>query len=123
MKEKEYIGLDDIDGNPIAEGDVVFGFAQDYEGEELLLDDQDEQELGGLDGMAFGLEDFRVFLKDHSKPLPVADIPLFKGEVVWDTEMLAYHVRMIEVYEDWKEGAPCCVAMGGGAYAYQIVPE
>lgn len=118
---KEPIGLDDIDGNPIYEGSIVFGFNQDYEEEELELDDQDEQELRGLDWEA--LTDVRVYVQDKDKPLPIADVPLFKGEVVWDQEMLAYHVRMLEVCDDWKEDAPCCVPMGGGVFAYQIVPS
>lgn len=59
----------DIDGNDIKLGDRVFVFNQNYE---IISEDCS-------DGVP-------VVLEDHTKPLPLADTPLFVGIVYWCKE-------------------------------------
>ncbi len=92
----------DIDGNPIHEGDRVWGFAKNYECS--LVDDS-----GNIP----------VYEEHRDKPLPIADVPLFKGVTYWSEDMLAWWVRLDWLAPKW-ETKPCAVQMGGGGYAYQL---
>jgi hypothetical protein len=96
--------INDIDGNPIHEGDRVWGFAQNYESR--LVDDS-----GGIP----------VYEEFHDKPKPVSDVPLFNGAVYWSEDMLAWWIKLDWVTPAW-ETQPCAIAMGGGSYAYQKQP-
>lgn len=92
----------DLDGKFIYEGDEVFGYSQNF----------------AIKG-SFELGDISVLEEDHSKPLPVADDPRFRGEVVWCDEMLAYQIKVSELIGKW-ETQPSRIMMGGGHYAYQL---
>lgn len=93
--------IDDIDGSPIHEGDEVFAFAQEFRS--TLIDDS-----GGIP----------VYEEDASKPLPVKDVPLFRGIVEWSADQLAYLIRISWVCPQWGL-APSTIGMGGGSYVYQ----
>lgn len=101
IMNQEFI-INDMDGNPIHEGDRVWGYAQEYAS--TLVED------GPVP----------VYEEDHDKPKPVRDVPLFKGQTYWSEEMLAWYVKLSWICDAWKDGAePCALAMGGGSYAYQ----
>ncbi len=88
--------MKDIHGKPLAAGDRVLVYAQRYER---------GQEAGG------------VWVVNQARPLPLADIPMARGVVAWDEDLLAWVVRYEWVCRDWsgKAGAQ----MGGGDYAYE----
>jgi hypothetical protein len=88
--------MKDIYGNTLAEGDIVLVYPQRYES---------EREAGG------------VRVVDQTKPLPVADVPMARGVVAYDEDLLAWIVRYEWVCREWsgKAGA----LMGGGEYAYE----
>jgi hypothetical protein len=96
--------MKDIHGNALAEGDTVLVYAQRYER---------VREAGG------------VWVVDQTKPLPVADVPMARGRVAWDKDLLAWTVRFDWVCEAWQGKA--AVQMGGGEYAFeaiqQVLPE
>ena len=86
----------DIHGNTLTEGDTVLVYPQRYER---------EREAGG------------VWAVNQTRPLPVADVPMAKGVVAFDEDLLAWVVRYEWVCHEWsgKAGA----MMGGGEYAYE----
>ena len=86
----------DIHGNTLTAGDIVLVYPQRYER---------EREAGG------------VWAVDQTKPLPVADVPMARGVVAFDEDLLAWVVRYEWVCREWngKAGAQ----MGGGEYAYE----
>jgi hypothetical protein len=88
--------MKDIHGNALTAGDTVLVYAQRYER---------VREAGG------------VWVVNQTRPLPVADVPMAKGRVVWDEDLLAWMVRYEWTCETWsgKAAAP----MGGGEYAYE----
>jgi len=88
----------DMHGNTLAEGDKVLVYPQRYER---------EREAGG------------VWVVNQARPLPVADVPMAKGRVVWDEDLLAWVVRYEWVCREWsgKAGAQ----MGGGEYAFERI--
>jgi hypothetical protein len=88
--------MKDIYGNTLAEGDTVLVYPQRYER---------EREAGG------------VWVVNQARPLPVADVPMARGVVAYDEDLLAWVVRYQWVCADWsgKAGA----LMGGGEYAYE----
>ncbi len=90
--------MKDIHGNALAEGDTVLVYGQRYER---------QQEAGG------------VWVVDETKALPVADVPMARGVVAYDDELLAWVVRYQWVCPEWsgKAGA----MMGGGEYAYEKI--
>ena len=90
--------MKDIHGNPLKAGDTVLVYAQRY---------KREREAGG------------VWVVDQTRPLPVADVPMAKGRVVLDEDVLSLIVRYELVLEDLsgKAAAP----MGGGEYALEKI--
>lgn len=86
----------DIHGKPLRPGDRVLVYVQRYEREQ------------GVDG---------VWVVDQTRPLPVADVPMAWGKIVWDEHLLTFVVRYGWVCEAWegKAAAP----MGGGEYAFE----
>ena len=86
----------DIHGNTLSAGDTVLVYPQRYER---------EREASG------------VWVVNQARPLPVADVPMAKGRVVWDEDLLAWVVRYEWVCEAWKGKA--AAQMGGGEYAYE----
>ena len=88
----------DIHGKRLMQGDIVLVYPQRYER---------EREAGG------------VWVVDQTKPLPVADVPMAKGRVVWDEDALAWIVRYEWVCAEWKGKA--AAQMGGGEYAFEII--
>ena len=88
--------MKDIHGNTLAEGDAVLVYPQRYER---------EREAGG------------VWVVNQARPLPVVDVPMAKGRVVWDEDLLAWVVRYEWVCEAWTGKA--AAMMGGGEYAYE----
>lgn len=90
--------MKDMHGNRLTQGDTVLVYPQRYER---------QREAGG------------VWVVNQTKPLPVADVPMAKGRVVWDEDLLAWIVRYEWVCADWngKAGA----LMGGGEYAYERI--
>ncbi len=88
--------MKDIYGNALAEGDTVLVCPQRYER---------EREAGG------------VWVVNQTRPLPVADVPMARGVVAYDEDLLAWIVRYEWVCREWsgKAGA----LMGGGEYAYE----
>ena len=88
--------MKDIHGTKLKAGDRVFVYAARYER---------QREASG------------VWLIDQTRPLPVADVPMARGRVVWDDYLLAFVVRYDWVCDEWsgKAGA----LMGGGEYAYE----
>jgi len=88
----------DIHGNKLSNGDEVLVYQQKY---------QRTQESDG------------VWNADQNAPLPVADIPMARGTIEWDEDLLTYLVRYNWVANDWegKAAAP----MGGGEYAYERI--
>jgi hypothetical protein len=88
----------DIRGNTLAEGDTVLVYAQRYER---------EREAGG------------VWVVNQARPLPVADVPMARGVVAYDEDLMAWVVRYEWVCADWsgKAGA----MMGGGEYAFEKI--
>lgn len=95
----------DLNGEPIFEGDEVFGYNQSYAVKAT-------HEVGGV----------TVVEEDHTKPLPVADVPRFKGVAEWCSYMLAYYIKVTELIGEW-ETEPSSILMGGGHYAYQLSPK
>ena len=88
----------DIHGKPLAAGDTVLVYPQRYER---------QQEAGG------------VWVVDQTKALPVADVPMARGQVVWDEDLLAWIVRYEWVCPEWSGKA--AAMMGGGEYAYEKI--
>ena len=90
--------MKDIRGNTLAEGDTVLVYAQRYER---------EREAGG------------VWVVNQARPLPVADVPMARGVVAYDEDLMAWVVRYEWVCADWsgKAGA----MMGGGEYAFEKI--
>ena len=86
----------DMHGTKLKAGDRVFVYAARYER---------EQEASG------------VWVVDQTRPLPVADILMARGKIVWDDYLLAYLVRYDWVCEAWRGKA--AAPMGGGEYAYE----
>jgi len=100
----EPIGLNDIDGKPIHEGDEVLIFVQEYKSEKISGDEFDGTPL--------------VYVVDTDKPLPVSDIPMARGIVAWNPSVLAYEVQYSWKCPQWSDGASSA-RMGG--YAYQVI--
>jgi hypothetical protein len=88
----------DIHGKPLAAGDTVLVYPQRYER---------HQDAGG------------VWVVDQAKALPVADVPMARGQVVWDEDLLAWIVRYEWVCPEWSGKA--AAMMGGGEYAYEKI--
>ena len=88
--------MKDIHGNTLTAGDTVLVYPQRYER---------QRETGG------------VWVVNQARPLPVADVPMAKGRVVWDEDLLAWIVRYEWVCEAWTGKA--AAQMGGGEYAYE----
>lgn len=88
--------MKDIHGKPLAAGDRVLVYAQRYER---------EQEAGG------------VWVVNQARPLAVADVPMARGVIGWDEDLLAWVVRYEWVCEAWTGKA--AAQMGGGEYAYE----
>ncbi len=88
--------MKDIHGNTLAEGDTVLVYPQRYER---------VREAGG------------VWVVNQARPLPVADVPMARGQVVLDEDLLAWIVRYEWVCPEWsgKAGAQ----MGGGEYVFE----
>lgn len=106
---REDTGARDIRGRPIHEGDEVWLYAQEYD---KTLENPDDVETGGVP----------IYLVDESKPHPVADVPLARGIVEWDSQLMAYMIRYTWQCPQWSDGAAGC-HMGGGSYAYEISPN
>jgi hypothetical protein len=92
--------MNDIHGKRLMEGDTVLVYPQRYER---------ERETGG------------VWVVDRKKPLPVADVPMARGRVEWDEDLLTWMVRYEWVSEAWKGKA--AAQMGGGEYAFEAVKQ
>jgi len=88
----------DMHGNTLAEGDTVLVYPQRYER---------EREVGG------------VWAVNQAKPLPVADVPMARGVVAYDEDLLAWVVRYEWVCAAWSGKA--AAQMGGGEYAYERI--
>lgn len=90
--------MKDIHGNTLAEGDTVLVYVQRYER---------AREAG------------EVWVVNQARPLPVADVPMARGVVAYDEDLLAWIVRYEWVCADWsgKAGA----LMGGGEYAFEKI--
>jgi hypothetical protein len=88
--------MKDLHGTPLSVGDEVLVYLQRYER---------EQEPCG------------VWVVDQTKPLPVLDVPLARGVVEWDEDLLAYMVRYNWVCILWEGKAAC--QLGGGEYAFE----
>ncbi len=90
--------MKDIHGNTLAEGDTVLVYAQRYER---------VREAGG------------VWVVNQTRPLPVADVPMAKGSVAYDEDLLAWVVRYEWVCREWSGKA--AAQMGGGDYAFEKI--
>jgi hypothetical protein len=90
--------MKDIYGNTLAEGDTVLVYPQRYER---------EREAGG------------VWVVNQARPLPVADVPMARGVVAYDEDLLAWVVRYEWVCADW--GGKAGAMMGGGEYAFEKI--
>ena len=90
----------DLNGHELSAGDEVFVYQQRYER---------HQEPGG------------VWVVDQSRPLAVADVPLARGVVEWDTFLMAWVVRYRWTCDAWRGKAGA--QMGGGEYAFERVKE
>lgn len=90
--------IKDIHGKRLSAGDTVLVYAQRYER---------EQEAGG------------VWVVDQGRPLAVADVPMARGVVAYDEELLAWVVRYQWVCREW--GGKAGAMMGGGEYAFEVV--
>ena len=90
--------MNDIHGTKLNAGDRVLVYAARYER---------QREASG------------AWLVDQTRPLPVADVPMARGAVTWDEDLLAFVVRYDWVCDEWsgKAGA----LMGGGEYVYERV--
>jgi hypothetical protein len=88
--------MKDIHGNALTAGDTVLVYAQRYER---------AREAGG------------VWVVDQTKALPVADVPMARGVVAYDEDLMAWVVRYEWVCADWSGKA--AAMMGGGEYAYE----
>lgn len=106
MKE---IVCKDMNGEPIHEGDRVMGFEQRY-----------HSTLVGHGSVPGCDDELPIYEIDTSKPLPSPDVPLFRGQVYWSEDMLAYWIKLDWVTEQWNP-SPCCLQMGGAGYSYQLV--
>jgi hypothetical protein len=58
-----------------------------------------------------------VWVVNQARPLAVADVPMAKGVVAYDEELLAWVVRYQWVCREWRGKAGAM--MGGGEYAYE----
>ncbi len=107
MTTSEAIGLNDISGRPIHEGDDVLIYAQHHE-TKAVLDDGDGSPP--------------VHLLDATKPKPVADVPLAAGTVIWSEHELAWIVMIHWVCDAWAKapGRPASLHMGGISYAFEV---
>ena len=90
----------DIHGNTLGEGDTVLVYPQRYER---------EREADG------------VWVVNQKKPLPVADVPMARGVVAYDKDLLAWMVRYDWVCEAWQGKA--AAQMGGGEYAFEMIQQ
>lgn len=63
--------------------------------------------------------DVPIHEEDHTKPRPVADVPLMRGVVKWSKDMLAWTVDVLWATPAW-ENPPCNVHLGGGSYAVEV---
>lgn len=93
----------DIHGAPVREGDEVLLYAQNYASTLIK------------DGVP------PIYEEDHTKPKPVADVPLVRGTVVWSVDMLAWGVRVSWTTPSWGN-PPCWMRLGGGSYAVELIP-
>lgn len=89
---------EDIHGRKLAGGDSVFVYVQRY---------AREKDASG------------VWIVDQSKPLPVADVPMARGVISWDENLLTWMVRYSWVCDQWKGKA--AAQLGGGDYAYEKI--
>lgn len=96
------LDIKDINGKDIEIGSRVYAYAQNYT--ETLLD-----EINGVE----------IIEIDITKPRPIADVPLFIGQVIWNSEELAFEIRVEKILADW-EIKPAYIRMGGGMYAYEL---
>ncbi len=88
----------DIHGNTLTAGDIVLVYPQRYER---------EREASG------------VWVVNQAKPLPVLDVPMARGVVAYDDDLLAWFVRYEWVCADWSGKA--AAMMGGGEYAFERI--
>lgn len=110
MNNREPIGLKSLSGLEILEGSTVAVYAQDYVVTHVHSD--------GSDGTPPVIE------VDHSKPLPVADVPLAHAHVYWDTDMLMWKGRIVWKCPEWEASpSACTISMGGGFYAFEIIDQ
>lgn len=101
---KTKVGLKDLSGTEIREGDSVLLYTQDYE--EISR----EENYGEIP----------VIEVDATKPKPVPDVPRAKGIVTWDQYDLGYRIAIKWLCPDWKSSGLASLRMGGGDYAYSI---
>ena len=106
MITRECTGAADIHGQPICEGDEVWLYAQDYE---KTLENPEEEIIGQIP----------IYTVDEAKPLPIADVPLARGIVEWDSRLLAYMIRYTWKCQQWGKDSAGCY-MGGGCFAFEI---
>jgi hypothetical protein len=90
------LNITDIHGTPLSVGDEVLVYLQRYER---------EQEPCG------------VWVVDQTKPMPVLDVPMARGTIVWDEHLAAYLVRYTWTCRDWEGYA--ATQIGGGEYAFE----
>ena len=90
----------DIHNKPIKEGDKVLVYIQKY-----------ERALVGEN----------IYEVNQDKPYPVADVPMARGRVEWDTDFNSFVVRYDWTCENWKHKS--AAQMEGGNYAYEIIPQ
>lgn len=104
---REKTGARDLHGRDIREGDEVFLYRQEYERTILNPDAVTQGETP-------------VYLMDSNRPLPVADVPMARGVVRWDTFRMAYVIRLKWKCQQWDTGIAGCL-MGGANYVYEIL--
>jgi hypothetical protein len=104
---REKTGAKDLHGRDIREGDDVFLYRLEYE--RIILNPDD---------VCKGLPPIHDV--DSKRPRPVADVPMARGEVRWDSFLMAYVIRFRWNCQQWDTGIAGCL-MGGANYVYEIL--
>lgn len=101
---RNFTGLKDIHGRAVLAGDKVWLYPQEYE--VISIDDSGP---------------IPVHEVDTTKPKPVPDTPLVRGEVYWSTDQLMWVVKVSWQTPKWSEFKYASVALSH--YAVEVHDE